>query len=194
MAVHHRLDRRSRRSMDVGPLVRQLGPVLRRHRLVGSTLPDRHDTRGCPRRRRFWSRSCRRRLVRRERPGRRVADIGEWREDSRPGRSATSRARSSSSLSSGSDSTSSSRGLSPTASTTPSRSRRRFSCCPGSAGCSSRVWERLLRPWDFFHSPAVTEHIFVGAGDGPCVIVMVGARSEDWRVLYPVSESRRATA
>jgi uncharacterized cupin superfamily protein len=48
--------------------------------------------------------------------------------------------------------------------------------------------ERLLRPWDFFHSPAGTEHIFVGAGDGPCVILMAGARSEDWHVRYPVSE------
>jgi len=48
--------------------------------------------------------------------------------------------------------------------------------------------ERLLGPWDFFHSPAGTEHIFVGAGDGPCVILMVGARAQDWRVLYPVSE------
>src|SRR5256884_787972 len=48
--------------------------------------------------------------------------------------------------------------------------------------------ERLLRPWDFFHSPAGTEHIFVGAGDGPCTILMAGARGEDWRVLYPVSE------
>jgi uncharacterized cupin superfamily protein len=48
--------------------------------------------------------------------------------------------------------------------------------------------ERLLRPWDFFHSPAGTEHIFVGAGEGPCVIFMAGARSEDWRVVYPVSE------
>jgi uncharacterized cupin superfamily protein len=48
--------------------------------------------------------------------------------------------------------------------------------------------ERLLGPYDFFHSPAETEHIFVGAGDGPCVILMAGARSEDWRVLYPVSE------
>jgi hypothetical protein len=28
----------------------------------------------------------------------------------------------------------------------------------------------------------------VGAGDGPCVILMAGARSEDWRVHYPVSE------
>jgi uncharacterized cupin superfamily protein len=48
--------------------------------------------------------------------------------------------------------------------------------------------ERLLRPWDFFHSPARTEHIFVGAGEGPCVILMAGARSEAWQVLYPVSE------
>ena len=48
--------------------------------------------------------------------------------------------------------------------------------------------ERLLRPWDFFHSPAGTEHIFLGAGDGPCVILMAGARSEDMQVLYPVSE------
>ena len=48
--------------------------------------------------------------------------------------------------------------------------------------------ERLLRPWDFFHSPAGTEHILVGAGDVPCVIFMVGARPEDWRVRYPVSE------
>jgi uncharacterized cupin superfamily protein len=48
--------------------------------------------------------------------------------------------------------------------------------------------ERLLRPWDFFHSPAGTEHIFVGAGDAPCVILMAGARAEPWQVLYPVSE------
>ena len=48
--------------------------------------------------------------------------------------------------------------------------------------------ERTLRPWDFFHSPAGTEHIFVGAGDGPCVILMAGARFGDWRVHYPVSE------
>lgn len=48
--------------------------------------------------------------------------------------------------------------------------------------------ERALRPWDFFHCPAGTEHVFVGAGDGPCVILMVGARSEDEQLLYPVSE------
>ncbi len=53
--------------------------------------------------------------------------------------------------------------------------------------------ERALRPWDFFHAAPWTEHAFVGAGDGPCVIVMVGARgleirSGEARVRYPVSE------
>lgn len=48
--------------------------------------------------------------------------------------------------------------------------------------------ERLLRPWDFFHSPAGTAHVFVGAGDGPAVILMAGARTDDEQLLYPVSE------
>ena len=48
--------------------------------------------------------------------------------------------------------------------------------------------ERRLQAWDFVHSPPGTEHIFVGAGAGPCTILMVGARAEDWNVLYPVSE------
>ena len=48
--------------------------------------------------------------------------------------------------------------------------------------------ERLLGPWDFVHCPPGSEHVFVGAGDGPCVILMVGARDPDERLLYPVSE------
>jgi uncharacterized cupin superfamily protein len=48
--------------------------------------------------------------------------------------------------------------------------------------------ERLLKQWDFFHCPPGTEHSFVGAGDEPCVIFMVGARSENWSVRFPVSE------
>jgi uncharacterized cupin superfamily protein len=48
--------------------------------------------------------------------------------------------------------------------------------------------ERPLQPWDFVHSPAGTEHVFVGAGEGPCVILMVGARTPDEKLLYPVSE------
>ena len=48
--------------------------------------------------------------------------------------------------------------------------------------------ERLLRPWDFFHCPAGTEHVFVGSGDGPCAILMAGARTKDEKLLYPVSD------
>ena len=48
--------------------------------------------------------------------------------------------------------------------------------------------ERPLRQWDFVHCPAGTEHVFVGAGDGPCAVLMVGARTPDEQLLYPVSE------
>jgi uncharacterized cupin superfamily protein len=36
--------------------------------------------------------------------------------------------------------------------------------------------ERPLRQWDFFHCPAGTKHIIVGAGHAPCVVLAVGAR------------------
>jgi uncharacterized cupin superfamily protein len=48
--------------------------------------------------------------------------------------------------------------------------------------------ERLLRAWDFVHCPPGTEHVFVGAGDGPCVVLMTGARTEEEKLLYPKSE------
>jgi uncharacterized cupin superfamily protein len=48
--------------------------------------------------------------------------------------------------------------------------------------------ERPLRAWDFVHCPAGTEHVFVGAGDGPCAILAVGARTPDEKLLYPQSE------
>jgi uncharacterized cupin superfamily protein len=47
--------------------------------------------------------------------------------------------------------------------------------------------ERLLRAWDFFHCPAWTEHVLVGAGDQPCTILAVGARA-DRGVVYPATE------
>jgi uncharacterized cupin superfamily protein len=49
--------------------------------------------------------------------------------------------------------------------------------------------ERSLRAWDFFHSPAGTEHILVGAGDGPCVIFMAGARAHRGSATYVRSEA-----
>ena len=45
--------------------------------------------------------------------------------------------------------------------------------------------ERTLRQWDFFHCPPSTEHVIVGAGDGPCVFVAVGARTPGSKVVYP---------
>jgi uncharacterized cupin superfamily protein len=36
--------------------------------------------------------------------------------------------------------------------------------------------ERPLRAWDFVHCPAETKHIIVGAGEGPCLVLAVGAR------------------
>jgi uncharacterized cupin superfamily protein len=47
--------------------------------------------------------------------------------------------------------------------------------------------ERRLKPWDFVHCPPGTEHAFVGAGDGPCVIFMTGARKDDDGLVYPRS-------
>lgn len=50
--------------------------------------------------------------------------------------------------------------------------------------------ERPLKAWDFVHCPPGTEHVFVGAGDGPCVIFMSGARRPPGEkdILYPRSE------
>jgi uncharacterized cupin superfamily protein len=49
--------------------------------------------------------------------------------------------------------------------------------------------ERRLRPWDFVHCPAGTEHIFVGAGEAPCVIFMVGAREHKGELRYTRCEA-----
>jgi uncharacterized cupin superfamily protein len=44
--------------------------------------------------------------------------------------------------------------------------------------------ERPLRQWDFVHCPPRTRHMIVGAGDGPCLVLAVGAREhkrdDDW--------------
>jgi mannose-6-phosphate isomerase-like protein (cupin superfamily) len=61
--------------------------------------------------------------------------------------------------------------------------------------------ERRLQAWDFVHCPPGTDHIFVGAGGGPCVIFMAGARTS-WlarepprrRSSTPATSSPSATA
>jgi uncharacterized cupin superfamily protein len=51
--------------------------------------------------------------------------------------------------------------------------------------------ERPLKAWDFVHMPPNVDHVFVGAGDGPCAILMVGARSPDEEIFYPAAEVAR---
>jgi uncharacterized cupin superfamily protein len=65
--------------------------------------------------------------------------------------------------------------------------------------------ERPLRQWDFVHCPARMNHVIVGAGEGPCVVVAVGARQhqegEGWggytveeaAVRYNASAERETT-
>jgi uncharacterized cupin superfamily protein len=47
--------------------------------------------------------------------------------------------------------------------------------------------EQLLRQWDFVHCPAGVEHVFVGAGDGPSAVLMIGSRRLD-QAHYPVND------
>ena len=46
--------------------------------------------------------------------------------------------------------------------------------------------ERRLRQWDFFHCPPGTAHIMIGAGEEPCPILMVGARTPGKVIDYLV--------
>jgi uncharacterized cupin superfamily protein len=46
--------------------------------------------------------------------------------------------------------------------------------------------ERRMGPWDYLHCPPGTAHITIGAGDGPCAILMVGTRSPGRAIHYPV--------
>jgi uncharacterized cupin superfamily protein len=46
--------------------------------------------------------------------------------------------------------------------------------------------ERRMRQWDYLHCPPNTGHITIGAGDGPCALVMVGTRSPDRTLHYLV--------
>jgi uncharacterized cupin superfamily protein len=47
--------------------------------------------------------------------------------------------------------------------------------------------EHPLKQWDFVHCPAGVAHVFVGAGDGPCAVLMIGSRRVD-ECHYPVNE------
>jgi uncharacterized cupin superfamily protein len=52
--------------------------------------------------------------------------------------------------------------------------------------------ERPLRQWDFVHCPPGANHVILGAGDAPCLLLAVGARERstgpDWGA-YTVDEA-----
>lgn len=46
--------------------------------------------------------------------------------------------------------------------------------------------EHPLRRWDLLHCPAGAAHVFVGAGSGPCAVLMIGSRNHQG-THYPLS-------
>ena len=57
--------------------------------------------------------------------------------------------------------------------------------------------EQILEPWDYFHCPAGTAHILVGAGNGPCFVLAVGGRVGASNAVYlpdPVAQKYGAAA
>ena len=51
--------------------------------------------------------------------------------------------------------------------------------------------ERPLRAGHFVHCPPGTNHVFVGAGSGPSVVLMIGHRGPEKKLCYPVDEHAR---
>jgi hypothetical protein len=46
--------------------------------------------------------------------------------------------------------------------------------------------ERPLQSWDFVHCPPRTSHTIVAVGQGPALVLAVGARKEKGSARYPV--------
>ena len=58
-------------------------------------------------------------------------------------------------------------------------------------GPSPRAVPPILPKEDLFGGLIGTQHIFVGAGDGPCLVLAVGARRKGRGIRYPVNELAR---
>jgi uncharacterized cupin superfamily protein len=58
-----------------------------------------------------------------------------------------------------------------------------------SGSCRLLVEEQVvpLKAWDFVYLPPGTAHVVVGAGRGPCSLLMAGRRRRGAGVTYPVS-------
>jgi uncharacterized cupin superfamily protein len=64
-----------------------------------------------------------------------------------------------------------------------------FLVLAGECICVIEGQERRLRAWDFVHCPPGTDHIFIGAGEGPCAILMAGTRKPGRAIHYPVEKA-----
>jgi uncharacterized cupin superfamily protein len=59
--------------------------------------------------------------------------------------------------------------------------------------------ERPLRQWDFVHLPPRTNHVVIGAGDGPCVVLAMSSREYQaqgpwgWYIANEVARRHRAS-
>jgi uncharacterized cupin superfamily protein len=51
--------------------------------------------------------------------------------------------------------------------------------------------EAPLKAWDFVHCPAGVSHVFVGGGEGPCALLMIGSRRLE-ETHYPVDATAAA--
>jgi len=51
--------------------------------------------------------------------------------------------------------------------------------------------EKMLQAWDYVHCPPGVSHVFIGAGEVPCAILMFVHRPADHRLYYPESELAR---
>jgi uncharacterized cupin superfamily protein len=49
--------------------------------------------------------------------------------------------------------------------------------------------ERPMHKGDFLHLPSGTAHVLVGAGNGPCSVLMVGARKQPLEIEFPASDA-----
>ena len=54
--------------------------------------------------------------------------------------------------------------------------------------------ERPLKQWDFVHCPPGTNHVIVGAGEQPCVVLAVGARERSRGLRLGRLHRRRSRA
>jgi len=70
------------------------------------------------------------------------------------------------------------------------RAQEAFLVLAGSCLLIVEGQKRPLKTWDFFYCPPETEHIIVGAGTEPAVVLAVGARGRGvgGGIVYPVSE------